>query len=115
MMSRGAISVRSGMFPEMKTTEPYSPSARANASVNPVTAAGTRIGRRTWRKVCQRPAPSTAAASSTSASRSSSTGCTVRMTKGSPMKVSAIVTPSGVNATCTPSGSRSRPAQPFLE
>ena len=40
MMSSGAISVRSGMFPEMKTTEPYSPSARANASANPVTAAG---------------------------------------------------------------------------
>ena len=95
MMRSGAISVRSGMFPEMKTTEPYSPSARANASANPVTAAGTRIGSSTWRNVCQRPAPSTAAASSSSASRSSSTGCTVRMTNGRPMNVSAIVTPSG--------------------
>ena len=42
MMSSGAISVRIGMLPEMKTTEPYSPSARANASVKPVTSAGQR-------------------------------------------------------------------------
>ena len=40
MMSSGAISVFIGMLPEMKTTEPYSPSARANASAKPVSSAG---------------------------------------------------------------------------
>ena len=30
-MSKGVISVFSGMLPEIKTTEPYSPTARANA------------------------------------------------------------------------------------
>ena len=37
-----------------------------------------------------------AAASSSSGSSSCSTGCTVRTTNGSPMKVSATITPSGV-------------------
>ena len=32
-MSSGGISVRMGRLPEMKTTEPYSPRARAKASV----------------------------------------------------------------------------------
>jgi hypothetical protein len=40
-----------------------------------------------------------AAASSSSRERSSSTGCTVRTTKGRPMKVMATKTPVGVNAT----------------
>ena len=40
MISSGAISVRIGMLPEMKTTEPYSPTARANASAKPVSQAG---------------------------------------------------------------------------
>ena len=62
-------------------------------------------GRSTRRKVCQRDAPSTAAASSRSGSSSSSTGCTVRITNGRPMKVRAIVTPSGVNATSIPARS----------
>lgn len=44
-MSSVVISVFMGMLPEMKTTEPYSPSARANASVNPVTSAGVTDGR----------------------------------------------------------------------
>jgi hypothetical protein len=41
----------------MKITEPYSPTARAKASAKPVNSAGSRIGRITWRKVCQRCAP----------------------------------------------------------
>ena len=40
MMSSGAISVLIGMLPEMKTTEPYSPSARAKARAKPVSSAG---------------------------------------------------------------------------
>ena len=40
-------------------------------------------------KLCQRLAPRQAAASSVSTSRSSSTGCTVRTTKGRPMNTSA--------------------------
>ena len=83
----------------MKITEPYSPSARAKASAKPVSSAGVRIGRMTRVKVCQRVAPSVAAASSTSFCRSSSTGCRVRTTNGRPMKVSATHTPSGVKLT----------------
>ncbi len=45
MMSSGAISVFIGMLPEMKTTEPYSPSARAKASAKPVSSAGKSVGR----------------------------------------------------------------------
>jgi hypothetical protein len=41
-------------------------------------------------------APSVAEASSTSRSISSSTGCTVRTTKGRPMKTSAMTMPTGV-------------------
>ena len=44
-MSSGAISVTIGMLPAMKTTEPYSPSARANASAKPVSSAGSTIGK----------------------------------------------------------------------
>ena len=42
MMSSGVISVFIGMLPEMKTTEPYSPSARAKARAKPVSNAGQR-------------------------------------------------------------------------
>ena len=35
MISSGVISVFMGMLPAMKITEPYSPSARANASAKP--------------------------------------------------------------------------------
>ena len=35
------------MLPEMNTTDPYSPTARANASANPVSQAGNRYGRMT--------------------------------------------------------------------
>src|SRR2546425_7585732 len=40
MMSRGEISVFIGMLPAMKTTEPYSPTARAKARAKPVSQAG---------------------------------------------------------------------------
>ena len=96
MISRGTISVFIGMLPEMKTTEPYSPMALANASAKPVSSAGATAGRMILVKVCQRRAPRLAAASSTSTSRSSSTGCTVRTTNGRPMKIKATVMPSHV-------------------
>ena len=108
-MSSGEISVRIGMFPEMKTTEPYSPTARANASANPVSHAGRRLGRTTRRSTAARPAPRLAAASSTSASRSSMTGCRVRTTNGRPMKISATVMPSGVKATLMPNRASGSP------
>ena len=98
MISSGVISVSIGMLPEMKITEPYSPTARANASAKPVSSAGKRAGRITRRKVCHRVAPRLAAASSSSGSSPRSTGCTVRTTNGRPMKVSAITTPNGVKA-----------------
>ena len=41
----------------MKMTEPYSPSARANASAKPVSSAGVSIGKITRQKTCQRFAP----------------------------------------------------------
>ncbi len=43
--------------------------------------------------VCRRLAPSVAAASSISRSISTITGCSVRTTNGSPMKVSAMTMP----------------------
>ena len=64
MISSGTTSVCIGMLPEMNTTEPYSPSARANASANPVSSAGISAGAITSMKVCKRLAPSVAAASS---------------------------------------------------
>ena len=36
---------KSGILPEMKTTDPYSPTARANASAKPVSRAGKIVGR----------------------------------------------------------------------
>jgi hypothetical protein len=41
----GAISVLSGMLPAMKSTEPYSPTARAKESAKPVAIAGTMVGK----------------------------------------------------------------------
>jgi hypothetical protein len=96
MISSGTISEISGRLPAMKMTEPNSPSARAKASAKPVSKAGPMAGKITLTKVCQREAPSEAAASSTSVSISSITGCKVRTTKGRPMKVSATTMPSGV-------------------
>ena len=63
-------SVLNGRFPEMSTTAPNSPSARANASTTPERIAGRMLGRMIRRNVCTRPAPSDAAASSISRSSS---------------------------------------------
>ena len=115
MIISGVISETIGRLPAVKITEPYSPTARANASAKPVSSAGVRIGSTTMRIVCQRCAPRLAAASSSSVSMSSSTGCTVRTTNGRPMKVSATSTPSGVNATLMPRGSSTEPSQPLRE
>ena len=41
------------------------------------------------------------------------TGCSVRTTNGSPMKTSATVMPSGVNATLIPYFSSGAPSHPF--
>jgi hypothetical protein len=74
MISSGVISDTIGMFPAIKITEPYSPSARAKASAKPVRVAGRIAGKITRPKVCSRDAPKLAAASSSSRSASSSTG-----------------------------------------
>jgi hypothetical protein len=102
MIKRGVISVCIGRLPAMNTTEPYSPTARANASAKPVSQAGYRYGRMTRVITFSRLAPRLVAASSTSGSRSSMTGWSVLTTKGSPMKTRATVTPSRVNATFNP-------------
>src|SRR5207253_8752993 len=81
-MSSGTISVFSGMLPEMNTTDPYSPSARANERANPVSSVGSMAGAITRASTRRRPAPSTAAASSMAGSRSRRTGWSVRTTKG---------------------------------
>ena len=112
-MRYGAISVLNGRLPEMKTIEPYSPMARANASAKPVMTGGNNDGAMTLTNVRNRPAPSVAAASSTSSSRFSKTGCSVRTTNGMPTNVSAMTTPSGVNAPLIPSGTRNCPSQPL--
>ena len=114
-MRSGAISVFIGRLPEMKTIDPYSPSARANASVKPVRSGGRRFGKTTRRNACRREAPRTPAASSSSGSRSWRTGWTARTTNGRPTNVSARTTPAGAKATFRPSGSRNRPIQPFGE
>ena len=95
----GVISVRSGKLPAMKITEPYSPIARASASVNPVASAGMTVGRITRRNTIQRLAPSDSSASSRLTSTSSSAGCTDRTTNGMPIKVNATVMPTHVYAT----------------
>ena len=115
MISSEVISVFIGMLPEMKTTLPYSPIARAKASEKPVTSDGKIVGRITRQNVCQREAPRLAAASSDSPSSSSSAGCRVRTTNGKPMNVSAITTPNCEYAALMPSGSRYWPIQPFFE
>jgi hypothetical protein len=97
----------------MKTTEPYSPNPRASARAKPANSAGSTVGRMTRRNACKRPAPRLAAASSISGSMSSSAGCSVRTTKGNPMNVRATTTPSCVNATLIPNGTRKRPIQPL--
>ena len=95
-ISSGAISEMMGMLPAMKITEPYSPTARAKASAKPVRSAGSSAAGSRGTRSGSRLAPSVADASSTSRSISSITGCTVRTTKGRPMKISAMTMPSGV-------------------
>ena len=84
-----ATSVSKGMFPEMSTIEPNSPTAFPNESAAPESIAGSRFGRTMRRNVVNGRAPSDAAASSISRSSSSRTGCTARTTKGSVTKSSA--------------------------
>src|SRR4051812_7960818 len=100
-MCTDAICVLNGMFPEISTVAPYSLSARANDSAAPARIAGTRFGSTTRRKIVNPLAPSDAAASSISVSSSSSTGCTVRTTKGSVTNNSATTTPGFVYASET--------------
>ena len=49
-ISSGVISVRIGMLPAMKITEPYSPTPRAKASAKPVSAAGKIAGKQDARE-----------------------------------------------------------------
>ena len=81
-----------GMFPEISTTAPNSPTARAKASATPERMAGRRFGKMIRAKIDRRPAPSDAAASSISRSSSINTGCTVRTTNGSVTNSSATST-----------------------
>src|SRR5436190_6330035 len=94
------------MFPEMSTTEPNSPTARANASATPERIAGRTFGRTMRRKIVNRDAPSAAAASSISRSSSRRTGCTVRTTNGRVTNRSAIRSAQRVNAAWTCTGLR---------
>src|SRR6478736_3222902 len=96
--------VTAEMFTPMRTTEPYSPIARANASPPPLRIAGVSVGSRTRRKIVQLLAPSDAAASSTSRSASMRTGCTARTTNGSVTKARATASPAVVALRCTPTG-----------
>src|SRR4051812_6708274 len=115
MINSGAISVRIGMFPEMNTTEPYSPTPRANASAKPVSHAGYRYGKMIRPSTYSRDAPRLVAASSISASAPSMTDCSVLTTKGRPINTSATTMPRGVNATFTPHRPNVSPIQPFGE
>ena len=63
-----------GMFPEINTTEPYSPRERANAKVKPVSTAFLVCGKMILQKIWNLDAPNNWAASSVSLSKSSSTG-----------------------------------------
>src|SRR3954452_24973956 len=92
------------MLPEIRTTEPNSPTARANPNAAPETMAGTRFGRMIRRNVVAPEAPSEAAASSISRSSSSSTGCTARTEKGSVTNRSARTIAARVPTTLMPAG-----------
>ena len=99
-----ATCVSRGMLPPIRTTEPYSPIARANASPAPLMTAGASVGSTTERKMVQLFAPNDAAASSTSRSASISTGCTERTTNGSVTKASATIRPGCVALRWIPTG-----------
>ena len=111
-MSSGAISVLIGMLPEMNTTEPYSPSARANASAKPVRSGGKTSGEdHVPERLPARGAEHRGRLFEIGV-QSSSTGCTVRTTKGKPDEREHDDTPSGVNATLRPSAASGAPSQP---
>ncbi len=103
------------MLPAMKITEPYSPTARAKASAKPVSSAGARPGRMTANMVCKRAwRPAWRRPPRPRASSSCSTGCTVRTTKGRPMKTSATTMPSGGEGDLdAAAASAAQPIQPF--
>src|SRR5215216_6126256 len=103
-MKTEATSVLNGRFPDIRTTEPNSPSARPSARPAPETIAGARLGRITRRKIVGGRAPSDAAASSASRSSSISTGCTERTTNGSVTNSRAARTAQRVNAMLMPAG-----------
>ena len=89
------ISETMGMLPAMKITEPYSPTARANARPTPPSSAGRIAGSITRQNRCAGVAPRVCAASSTSRSNSKISGWAWRTTNGRPMKTSAMKIPSG--------------------
>ena len=103
-MKTEETSVSKGMFPEIRISEPYSPSARAKASMMPATIPGSRLGKMIRRKMVKPPAPSEVAASSISRSISISSGCTERTTKGRVTKQSATTTATLVPAMSRPIG-----------
>ena len=103
-MKTEATSVLKGRLPEMSTSAPISPTARANASATPERIPGRMFGSTIRRKSSSSHAPSERAASSISVSSSSSTGCTVRTTNGSVTKSSASTIAVRVNATLMPTG-----------
>src|SRR3954453_484897 len=103
-MNTEPTSVLNGRLPEIRTTEPNSPSARPRASPAPEMIAGASEGRITRLNVVSGPAPSDAAACSTSASSSISTGCTARTTNGSVTNSSANRTAPFVKAMSTGAG-----------
>ena len=91
-------------LPTIRTSEPISPTARANESAAPDRIAGRSAGKTMRRKVTPFEAPSDAAASSTSLSSSIRTGCTERTTNGSVTNSNATTTTPRVNARWIPNG-----------
>ena len=73
-MKYDAASVLNGRLPVSRTSEPNSPTARANARPAPAMMAGARFGMMIRRNTVVRLAPSDSAACSISRSSSSSTG-----------------------------------------
>ena len=98
-----------------KTTDPYSPRARANARAKPVEQGrDQRRQQHSPKRLPARRAQRRAAASSASTSKLSSTGWTVRTTNGSPMNTSTNTTASArVRRRETPTARASGPANRF--
>src|SRR3954468_9552830 len=92
------------MLPEISTTEPNSPTARAKASATPDRTAGRRLGSTTRQNVWPGPAPRDAAAASASGSSASSTGWTDRTTNGNVTNNNAMAMAQRVATTLTPTG-----------